>query len=152
MSNSDLKITRELFIPASVDVVWAFLMNEEKMKDWLKADKFVIDMSDGGEIEFPLSFGEEKYFILGEFSILLIKEKYAFVWRERNMFGEEWFNCTIVNFDLEKKDNGTLLKFLHDGFKYLPSDKQKPVYERYVNFWKSGSLLEKLSSLIVTDQ
>lgn len=152
MNKYEHKVIQELFIPASIDAVWNFLMNEEKMKDWLNADKFLIDMTDGGKIEFPLSFGEEKYIILGEFSILLLKKKYTFVWRERDIFGEEWFNCTTVNFDLEKKENGTLLKFLHDGFKYLPSDVQEQIYERYVNFWKNGGLLEKLSSLIVIDQ
>ena len=152
MTEQNLKVSRDILIPSSIDSVWNFLMNEEKMKNWLNADKFLIDMTDGGKIEFPLSFGEEKYIILGEFSILLLKEKYAFVWRERNMFGEDWFNCTTVNFDLEKKDNGTLLKFLHDGFKYLPSDVQEGIHERYLDFWKKSGLLEKLSSLIVTDQ
>ena len=152
MSNNNLKITQELFVPTSIGEVWGFLMNEEKMTNWLNADKFVIDMTDGGEIEFPLAFGDEEVLILGEFSILLFEEKYTFIWRERDMFGEEWFNCTTVNFDLEKKEAGTLLKLLHNGFKYLPSDQQEQIHQRYTVFWKESGVLEKLRSAILDEQ
>ena len=151
MSNNNLKITQELFVPTSIGEVWGFLMNEEKMTNWLNADKFVIDMTDGGEIEFPLAFGDEEVLILGEFSILLFEERYTFIWRERDVFGEEWFNCTIVNFDLEKKESGTLLKLLHDGFKNLPSHQQEQIHQRYTDFWVKSGVLENLSSLILTD-
>ena len=152
MNSHELKITQELFIPTAIEDVWTFLMNEEKMKDWLNADAFVIDMSDGGKIEIPLSFGDEEVLILGEFSILLFEEKYAFVWRERDIFGDEWFNCTIVNFDLEKKENGTLLKLSHDGFKYLPSHLQKQIHQRYTDFWIKSGVLENLRSAILAEQ
>ncbi len=152
MVDNNLIVSRDIFIPNPIDSVWHFLMSEEKMKGWLNADKFVIDMSDGGEIEFPLSFGKEEYIILGEFSILLLEKKYAFIWREQDKFGESWFNCTTLSFNLERKDNGTLLKLIHDGFKYLPSDIQEGIYERYVDFWNKSGILEKLSSLIVISQ
>ena len=151
MVDNDLKVIRDIFIPSSIDRVWNFLISEEKMKNWLKADKFIIDMADGGEIEFPLSFGDEDVLILGEFSILLFEERYTFIWRERDVFGEEWFNCTIVNFDLEKKESGTLLKLLHDGFKNLPSHQQEQIHQRYTDFWVKSGVLENLSSLILTD-
>ena len=89
MTNKEtLEVTKIIFIPTPVRQVWRFLMDEEKMKTWLNADEFVIDMEDGGKIEFPLTFGEDEYLIIGEFSILLFEEKYTFIWRERDPFGE----------------------------------------------------------------
>jgi uncharacterized protein YndB with AHSA1/START domain len=146
-----LEVTKEFFIPAPPNQVWRFLMSEEKMKTWLHADEFVIDMSDGGKIEFPLTFGEDEYLILGEFSILLFEKKYAFVWRERDALGDEWFNCTTVSFDLEKKENGTLLNLVHTGFKYLPPEVQHQIHARYLDFWVRGDILDRLVSLVITD-
>ena len=149
MTNSEnFEIIRSLFLPASVDQVWEFLMNEEKMKHWLAADEFVIDMTDGGKIEIPLTFGEDKYQIIGEFSILLLRKRYTFIWRERDAFGEEWFNCTTVSFDLEEKEKGTLLKLTHNGFKYLPAETQDKIHARYQDFWLNGDLLDRLADLI----
>ena len=153
MTNSEtLEVTRSLFLPVPVQQVWDFLMDEEKMKNWLGANEFLIDMTDGGKIEFPLSFGEDKYLIIGEFSILLLRERYDFIWRERDTFGDEWFNCTTVSLKLEEDENGTLLKLNHNGFKYLPPEIQDEIHSRYQDFWTNGNLLDRLAYLIVEDE
>ena len=127
-------------------------MNEEKMKAWLNADEFEIDMSDGGKIEIPISFGDEAYLIIGEFSILLFEKKYTFVWRERDSSGDEWFNCTTVSFDLEEKEKGTCLRLVHNGFKYLPPEMQESIHQRYENFWGASGILDRLVSLFMLNQ
>ena len=152
MNKDSLEVTKEIFIPASVSQVWRFLMNEEKMKAWLNADEFEIDMSDGGKIEIPISFGDEAYLIIGEFSILLFEKKYTFVWRERDSSGDEWFNCTTVNFDLEEKAKGTCLRLVHNGFKYLPPEMQESIHQRYENFWGESGILDRLVSLVMLNQ
>jgi hypothetical protein len=124
-------------------------MNAEKMKTWLNADEFVIDMSDGGKIEIPLAFGDQEYLIIGEFSILLLEKKYAFVWRERDAFGAEWFNCTTVSFDLEEKEGETLLKLVHSGFKYLPPEVRHQIHQRYVDFWVRGDIFDRFISQVI---
>lgn len=149
--NTDLEVTQEILIQAPKSQVWRFLMDAEKMKTWLGADEFVIDMSDGGKIEIPLSFGDHEYLILGEFSILLFEERYAFIWRERDEFGDEWFNCTTVIFDLEENDGGTLVRLVHNGFKYLPPEEQAGIHQRYLDYWGNSGILDRLNSLILAD-
>jgi uncharacterized protein YndB with AHSA1/START domain len=152
MTNKDtLEVTKTILIPTPVSQVWRFLMNEEKMKVWLNADEFVIDMEDGGKIEFPLAFGQQKYLIIGEISILLLEKKYTFIWRERDSFGDEWFNCTTVSFDLEENENGTLFKLVHNGFKYLPPEVQHQIHKRYEDFWVRGDILDRFVSLVVAE-
>lgn len=149
MNTNSLEVTQEIMIPAPVNRVWRFLMDAEKMKAWLNADKFVIDMSDGGKIEIPLSFGDEAYLIIGEFSILLREERYTFVWRERDSFGDEWFNCTTVSFNLEGEEKGTCLRLVHTGFQYLPPEMQESIHQRYENFWGTSGILDRLVSSVM---
>ena len=149
--NTDLEVTLEILIPAPKTQVWHFFMNAEKMKTWLGADEFVIDMTDGGKIEIPLSFRDQEYLIIGEFSILLFEERYAFVWREQDQFGDEWFNCTTVIFDIEEKDGSTLVRFEHNGFKYLPAETRDGIYQRYLEFWGKSGIFKRLNALILAE-
>lgn len=149
MSTDNLKVIEEMIIPASVDQVWAFLLSEESMKRWLNANEFVIDIYEGGKIEIPLSFGREECLIEGEMALVIPKKKFAFTWLERDQYGETWFNNTIVTISIEENEAGTKLTLIHDGFKYLPSEIQTAVYQKYRAFWGEPSMLMRLQSLVL---
>jgi uncharacterized protein YndB with AHSA1/START domain len=143
------KIIREITIPAPLDQVWEFLMNEEKMKRWLDAKAFVIDVYEGGNIEIPLTFDGEDCFVEGEMALIVPHKKFEFTWIERNAFGETWFNNTMVRIELEPNEMDTKLTLRHDGFKYLPDDIQEAVYHKYRAFWGMDTVFERLQSLVL---
>ena len=151
MEGDNLRVDRELFIPASIESVWNFLLDEGKMMNWLNAKEFVISIWDSGGFDFPYSFGGQECRIIGEVTILLEQEKYAFTWWEREPSGTEWFNCTTVTLDLKTKDEGTHITLSHTGFKYLPPEIWTEVHQRYSAYWVESGILERLSSLIVAE-
>lgn len=149
MKDNALAITHQIIIPAPLDAVWAFLMNESHMQRWFEADDFEINVYEGGNIEIPLVIAGEDTFIEGEMGLILPKKRYAFTWNERDKYGHTWFNTTIVTIKLEEVNNETKLELLHDGIKYLPEDIQVDIYEKYRSFWKEGDILHRLKDLIV---
>ena len=149
MSIDTLKVLQEITILAPLGQVWAFLMDGEKMKRWLKANEFVIDVNEGGKIEIPLSFDGEKCFVEGEIGLVIPHQKFVFTWLERNAYGETWFNNTMVTILLEEKGAKTKLTLIHDGFKYLPIGMQTAVFQKYRAFWEETSILLRLQSLIL---
>jgi uncharacterized protein YndB with AHSA1/START domain len=151
MIDRNLEISQEIFIPIPVDQVWNFLMDQNQMKNWFRADKFVIDIWEGGEIEIPISFGDYECHAIGEIGLVLPKRKFAFVWRERDEFGDEWFNTTTVTLNLEEKNNGSHVKLVHSGFTYLPKEIQQETLHRYSVYWKASGILERLSQLVSVD-
>lgn len=151
MNSDDLQVNQELFVPAALTEVWDFLLNEEKMANWLDAKEFVINIWEGGGLDFPYSFGGQQCRIIGEVTILLPQEKYALTWWEREQSGEEWQNCTTVTLNLKAKDAGTLISLVHNGFKYLPPAMQKSVHQRYVAYWKESGIFERLAAMIVME-
>ena len=122
------------------------------MKNWLAAKKFIIRISDGGEIEIPILFGDKKYLILGEITILLNKDTYALTWYERDPDGYEWFNCTVVAFFLKKLEQGTSFELVHSGFKYLPPEVQEQIHQRYVDYWNNSGILERFQTLVMAEE
>lgn len=151
MADENLEIVREFFIPASMDSVWNFLLNEKKMTTWLNADEFVIDLWESGGFVFPYSFGGRECHIIGEVTILLDRKKYAFTWWEREDSGKEWQTCTTVALNLQEKDEGVLISLVHNGFKYLPPPIVEDVYQRYSDYWGNSGSLEYLAALIIAD-
>ena len=151
MKNQTLEIIHEIVIPAPRDQVWAFLLNEEKMKNWFNADQFVIDAMEGGEIEIPLSFDGEEITVLGEIGLVYPKEKFIFTWMERDQTGEIWFNNTSITIELDESRIGTYCRFKHDGFKYLPDDEREEIFKRYTLFWEEQRILQHLKSLIINE-
>ena len=151
MIDHKLEIFQEIFIPIPVDQVWNFFIDQNQMKNWFRADKFVIDIWEGGEIEIPLSFDGYECHAIGEIGLVLPKSKFAFVWRERDEFGDEWFNTTTVTLHLEEKDNGTQVKLVHSGFNYLPLEIQQDTLDRYSVYWNASGILERLNQLISVD-
>ena len=151
MNSEDPKIIREITIPISVEQVWAFLLNDEKMKRWFRANTFVIDAYDGGKIEIPLTFGGEDCLVQGEIALVVPPKKFEFTWIERDKYGESWFNNTMVRIELEPNDIGTKLTLKHDGFKYLPDDIQETVHNKYLAFWSTNRIFERLQSIIMEE-
>lgn len=149
MNSKPLQIIQEITIPTAIDKVWEFLLNEKKMKQWLHANEFVIDVYEGGNIEIPLSFDGENCLVEGEIGLVIPKKKFAFTWIERDDYGETWFNNTMVTIELEVVESGTKLSLKHDGFKYLSENIQASVYHKYQAFWKEQNFLTRLQSLIM---
>jgi uncharacterized protein YndB with AHSA1/START domain len=149
MNGKRYKVSREIFLTVPVDQVWAFLMNDEKMKIWFKANAFTIDAYGGGEIEIPFSFGGETCLIEGEVGLVMPKKKFAFTWIERDQYGEAWFNNTMVTIELEEHKSGSKLTLTHDGFQYLPEEIQTAVYHKYLSFWETSGILDRLQTLIL---
>lgn len=148
MSIESPQIIQEITIPASVDQVWDFLLNEEMMKQWFHANTFTIDAIEGGKIEIPFSFGGAAILVEGEIGLIIPKKKFAFTWIERNQYGEAWFNNTMVTIELAPAISGTKLTLTHDGFKYLPERIRTAVYQKYLAFWDKPNILTRLQSLI----
>ena len=148
MSENEAKITQKKIIPFELEHVWAFLLNEEKMKHWFNADKFLIDAIEGGEIRIPISFQEEEWLVVGEMGLILPKSKFVFTWMERDKLGDRWFNNTILTINLEEVESGTQLSLVHDGFKYLPEDIQEEVHQKYINYWQESKIMERLLDLL----
>ncbi len=121
------------------------------MKNWFTANKFIIRISDGGEIEIPLIFGDKKYSILGEITILLKENTYALTWYERDPDGYEWFNCTVVTLHLKQLEHGTSVRLEHSGFKYLPPEIQEKIHQRYVDYWNNSGILERFKTLVMAE-
>ena len=151
MMDENLEVVRELFIPTSIDGVWNFLLDEKKMTVWLNADEFVIDIWEGGGFVFPYSFGGCECHIVGQVTILMKPDKYAFTWWEREASGKEWMNCTTVTLNLKEKDDGVLISLVHNGFKYLSPNILKSVHQRYSDYWENSGSLDRLATLILAD-
>ena len=151
MDKSPLSFVQELMLPTPLDVVWDFLLNEEEMKGWLKASKFIIDAYEGGEIEIPITIDGEDYLILGDIGLVQPKKRFVFTWREEDARGEIWFNNTTINFGLQADQAGTKIRFAHEGFNYLPAEIQQTALIRYTNYWESGTL-EQLGKLLSEKQ
>jgi uncharacterized protein YndB with AHSA1/START domain len=152
MDEFELQVNQEFLIPTALGNVWDFLLDEEKMTNWLDAEEFVINIWDGGGFKFPYAFGGQQCHIIGEVTLLLPQEKYAFTWWEREPSGSEWQICTTVMLNLKAADAGTLISLVHNGFKYLPSEMQEPVHQRYVAYWKESGILERLLAMIMADK
>jgi uncharacterized protein YndB with AHSA1/START domain len=151
LQNTDLIIRQEISIPAPIQQVWQFLMNESNMKRWFGADEFLIDIIEGGKVEIPLKIKGEKVLIEGEIGLILPMEKFAFTWIERDILGEAWFNNTTVTIGLEDGENLTVVSLEHDGFKYLPEDTRLSVYNKYAEFWTSDGMLQRMHNLIINE-
>ena len=151
MSNTPLQIIQEIMIPAPVAQVWAFFMNEDKMKQWLYANEFVIDIYEGGKVEFPLSFDGENFLVEGEIGLIIPPKKFVFTWIEQDKYGNAWFNNTSIKIELETTDLGTKLTLMHDGFNYLPDAIKTAVFERYITFWQEPNILTRLQTLIMKE-
>lgn len=151
MTTEVLKITHKATIAAPLDQVWNFFVDQDQMKNWFRADKFIIDIWEGGEIEIPFSYNDYKCQVIGEIGLVLPKSKFAFMWRERDKFGKEWFNTTTVTLHLEEIDNGTQVKVVHSGFNYLPLEIQQDTLDRYTVYWNASGILERLNQLVIVD-
>jgi uncharacterized protein YndB with AHSA1/START domain len=151
LQNTELIVRQEINIPAPIQQVWQFIMNETNMKRWFGADEFLIDIIEGGKVEIPLTINGEKVLIEGEIGLIMPKEKFVFTWIERDIFGEAWFNNTTVTIGLEDVDNQTIVSLEHDGFKYLPEDTRLSVYNKYSAFWASDGMLHRLHTLIMNN-
>ena len=150
MNEQSLSIEQHITIAAPIEAVWDFLVDEEKMKDWFQAAKFSIDLLEGGIFEIPFPAGGPGCKAIGEVSILVKDQNYVFVWWERNLFGEEWFNCTTVTISLKPQDDcaTTRLNLIHDGFKNLDDEIREEAYQRYLEYWSKSDILPRLDSLI----
>ena len=131
-----------LTIPAPIDQVWSFLMNERAMAAWLDASTFKIDIYQGGG--FELEPDAEGTVVFGETALLLPEEALAFTWNERRPDNATWFNNLVVTINLEPESGGTRFTLNHDGFKYLAQDEQITVRQKYIEYWQRDSITTRL--------
>ncbi len=148
MDNDELKVTQTFFIPATIDHVWNFITSDQQMKLWFQANKFFINPFDGGMIEIPISIEGEEYTVIGEIGLVYPKSRLIFSWNERNSQGGEWFHNTFVEINLTEIDDETQFELVHSGFKRLPSKIREQIYQRYLDYWEKGDILDRLLSLI----
>lgn len=146
-----LEVSLSSDLPFTPDIVWDFLISEEKMKRWFNADKFLIDALEGGEIKIPVSFQGKEWLVVGEIGLVLPKKKFVFTWLERDKLGDRWFNNTILTIHLEEVASGAQLRLVHDGFKYLPEEIQKEVHQKYLVYWQESKIMERLLDLLSAD-
>ena len=151
MADENLRVEQSLDIPASIDQVWDFLLNQDGLSVWFNADKFLVDVYDGGEIEIPFPFAGRGYCVIGETALILPLERFTFTWIEQDDTGDRWFMNTTVNLYLVESEGGTQLTLIHDGFKYLPVQIRDEVYRRYISYWQGSGIMQRLLELISTE-
>lgn len=146
----DLEIQQEIFIALPPERVWDFLLNQDGLKRWFNAKKFIVDFVEGGEFKFTITRSGLPYRITGETGLFNTNKQLIFTWIEQDQFGRTWFTPTNVSFELLPVEKGTQFKLSHNGFKYQPIELQEEIYQGYQIYWSSVAL-PQIKSLLETN-
>jgi uncharacterized protein YndB with AHSA1/START domain len=111
-------LEREIFIAASAETIFRFLVDPEWMAQWL-GEQHTLDPRPGGIFRVTLSVGAVAS---GRYTEIAPHRRVAFTWgwegREDLPPGR-----SLVEIELEPRDGGTLLRLRHSG---LPADAPPP--------------------------
>ena len=117
-------------VNAPVEKVWSALTDKAQMKEWyFDIPDFQLDVHN--EFNFYEPGRENKYHHRGEILEVIPHQKLKHTWTYPEFSKEK----TIVKWELEKENDGTLVKLTHKGlenFSHLGYDFQK---ESFKNGW-----------------
>lgn len=106
----DAPIGKEIFINAPPELVFPFLVNAERMVEWMGATA-QLDARPGGVFHVDIS---EKNIAHGEFVEVVPNERVVFTWGWQG--GHEYGpGSTTVEITLQERDGGTFVRLQHSG-------------------------------------
>jgi len=112
MTGTDDAIEREIFIAAAPEVVFAFLVDAEKIASWLGALE-ELDARPGGTLAVQLT---ESNIASGRYTEVVPSRRVAFTWgwqSHDSALAELRPGASLVEIELTPKDGGTLLRLRH---------------------------------------
>lgn len=138
MNPSD-HIERKVLLKAPRSRVWAVLSNAEAFGDWfgvaLKGQRFVAGQRTQGKITYP---GYEHL----EWNVLVERVEpqrvFSFSWHPYAVDPEVDYSAeptTLVLFELEDMDGGTLLRVVESGFDGIPSERRLKAFRKDSRGW-----------------
>jgi uncharacterized protein YndB with AHSA1/START domain len=110
-------IVLERIFNAPISEVWKALTNKDEMKNWY------FDLAEfKAEIGFKFQFlagrdPNKQYLHLCEITEVILNKKLSYSWRYEGYAGN-----SHVTFELQERENQTLLKLIHKGIETLPKE------------------------------
>jgi uncharacterized protein YndB with AHSA1/START domain len=135
-----LKIEKTILIHATVDVVWDLLSSQDGMRQWFEPD-MEIDLRKGGKHRHVDK--ETGQLITGEVLELEPKKALTISWFEDGP-DTDWINPIRFRFTLEELAEGTLVRFVKEGFEQIGKPTWQRTFEAYERGTERHSLLAKL--------
>jgi len=132
-------IQREMFLLAAPETVFGFLIDPAFMAKWIGLSH-VLDPRPGGVFQVEVS---RQTFAYGIYKEVIPYRRVVFTWgweSEDSLLSALAPGSSVVEFDLEPNDRGTLLHFRHSG---LPKDLEQRHDQRWAHY------LERLRVAIV---
>jgi uncharacterized protein YndB with AHSA1/START domain len=127
MSSERRVIKRELFIAATPETVFGFLVDPAQMAQWIGLSH-ALEPHPGGGFRIEVSSG---HVARGVYTEVTPYRRVAFTWgweTQDPALAALKPGTSLVEFELEPKDGGTLVRFRHSG---LPKDLEPMHRERW---------------------
>lgn len=139
-------IEREVLIAAPVETVWSIVTEPDQISRWF-ANSAEVDLRPGGDLLFKFDSG-----IPGRGTVEKVEPPSLFSFRwvspepERDMDAAQG-HYTTVEFTLESRGDGTLLRVVESGFAALEgtAEENAVLAERHSGGW--GMFLDRLAEL-----
>jgi uncharacterized protein YndB with AHSA1/START domain len=140
------RIEREVQIDAPVETVWSIVTEPRNITRWF-ADEAEVDLRPGGELVFRFDSGVD-----GKGVVERVEPPHRFAFRwispepERDMVAAQG-HYTTVEFSLEARGEGTLLRVVESGFAALEGTaaENAALADRHIGGWEM--FLERLAGL-----
>lgn len=135
MSDEPVVIEREIFVAASPETLFRFLIDPPLMARWL-GSSHVLEARPGGKLRIEFSRGDVA---CGEYTEVVPHRRVAFTWGwEPDHKGQNPKltvlppGASLVEIDLEPKEGGTLLRLRHS---HVPKDIAQRHGERWSHYF-----------------
>ncbi len=133
------RIEKRIELKASIAKVWQVLTDHREFGEWFYVNvegPFILGQTVRGHLTYP---GYEH--LPWEIVVQKIEPEFvfSFTWHpfavdSKRNYSEE--TCTLVEFRLEKKENGTLLTVTESGFDKLPIDRSQEALRMNLDGWE----------------
>lgn len=137
--NSSDRIERKILLKAPRSRVWAALSDAEAFGSWfgvaLAGQRFVVGQRTRGQITYP---GYEHLVWDVQVERLEPERLFAFSWHPYAVEpGVDYSNepSTLVQFELEDLDGGTLLRVVESGFDGIPPERRLKAFRMNSRGW-----------------
>jgi len=139
-------IEREVMIEAPVETVWGIVTEPRNIVRWF-ADQAEVDLRPGGDVTFTFESGVEGK---GKVERVEPPSLFSFRWTSpepgRDMEAAQG-HYTLVEFSLDARGEGTLLRVVESGFAALEMSaaENEALAERHLGGW--GMFLDRLAGV-----
>lgn len=125
--NKPIVIEQELDAP--VEKVWKVLTTQKDMEHWFfEIDEF--ELKEGYTFTFYDGGEEEKYLHICKILVVVPSNKFSFSWEYEDIEG-----VSTVTFYLQKKDDRTLIRLVHEGTENFRTDNPNFSAESFERGW-----------------